>query len=188
MSAEPDIMVPDKYGQFGEVSAERLMATGAESIPCLLEPVLQQVGIAAVVGSSDTGKSAFLRELAVAISAGKREFLGLPLRARYRRAVYISTEDDERAVSYLLTLQKPSSRSSGRQFRGARLSFRYGKSHPAPRQLIGLETRRSGCGRCVCRHLQRLDEREQPCAGFPARVQSDRSAARVLCVVPASHR
>ena len=105
MSAEPDIMVPDKYGPFGEVSAERLMEAEAENIPCLWEPLLQQVGIAAVVGSSDTGKSAFLRELAVAISAGEREFLGFPLLARHRRAVYISTEDDERAVSYLLTLQ-----------------------------------------------------------------------------------
>jgi ABC-type phosphate/phosphonate transport system ATPase subunit len=67
------------------------MEAEAERIPCLWEPVLQQVGIAAVVGSSDTGKSAFLRELAVAISAGKREFLGFPLHARHCRTVYIST-------------------------------------------------------------------------------------------------
>jgi RecA-family ATPase len=93
------------YGPFGEISAERLLEAEAERIPCLWEPMLQQVGIAAVVGSSDTGKSAFLRELAVAISAGKREFLGFSLHTRHRRAIYISTEDDERAVSYLLRLQ-----------------------------------------------------------------------------------
>jgi RecA-family ATPase len=105
MSGESSITVPDKYGTFGEISAERLLEAEAERIPCLWEPMLQQVGIAAVVGSSDTGKSAFLRELAVTISAGKREFLGFPLHVRHRRAVYISTEDDERAVSYLLRLQ-----------------------------------------------------------------------------------
>lgn len=94
-----------RYGPYGEVSAERLVSSNAEQIPCLWEPVLQQVGIAAVVGSSDTGKSAFLRELAVAVSAGEGAFLGFPLNARHHRTIYVSTEDDERAVSYLLTLQ-----------------------------------------------------------------------------------
>lgn len=100
-TVEPQARGPDKHGAFGEVSAERLMAAGAESIPCLWEPMLQQVGIAAVVGSSDTGKSAFLRELTVAVSAGDKEFLGFPLRTRYQRAVYISTEDDERDFHHI---------------------------------------------------------------------------------------
>ncbi len=107
-----------RYGPYGEVSAERLVSADAEQIPCLWEPVLQQVGIAAAVGSSDTGKSAFLRELGVAVSAGEREFLGFSLRARHRRAVYVSTEDDERAVSYLLTLQNKLNNRHAADFAG----------------------------------------------------------------------
>jgi RecA-family ATPase len=97
--------VDDKYGQFGEISAEWLMATGVESIPYLWGQMALQVGVASMNGSSDAGKTALSCAFATAVSAGDSEFLGFPLRARHRRAVYISTEDDERAVSYLLRLQ-----------------------------------------------------------------------------------
>jgi hypothetical protein len=73
--------ISDKYGASCDVSAEQLMATGAGSLPCLWEQVLEQTGIAALVGSSDTGKSSFLRDSALVMSladptkvGGKRRY------------------------------------------------------------------------------------------------------------------
>ncbi|HEY9170301.1 MAG TPA: hypothetical protein VIN72_12485 [Lutibacter sp.] len=37
------------------------------SVPKLLNPFLQQVGLASLVGTSDSGKSTFLRQLAICI-------------------------------------------------------------------------------------------------------------------------
>lgn len=85
-----------------ETTATDLLRRKVESIPCLIEPIFQRVGLAAVVGSSDVGKSAFLRQLAFAIGTGEHEFLGWPIRAKHHSAIYASTEDDENATAYLL--------------------------------------------------------------------------------------
>lgn len=62
--------------------------------PKLWDPFLQKVGLASVVGSSDTGKSSFLRQLALSIALGKSEFLGFKLSPENNRVIYVSTEDD----------------------------------------------------------------------------------------------
>ncbi len=94
----PQVDANDNY----EITAEELLNRKVESIPCLIEPIIQQVGLAAVAGSSDVGKSAFLRQLAFAVASGEPDFLGFPIRAKHRSAIYVSTEDDEQATSYLL--------------------------------------------------------------------------------------
>ncbi len=88
--------------QQGEITAADLLRRKVESIPCLIEPIFQRVGLAAVAGSSDVGKSAFLRQLAFEVGTGQSHFLGWPIRAKHRSAIYVSTEDDENATAYLL--------------------------------------------------------------------------------------
>jgi RecA-family ATPase len=82
-----------------------LMQAGIESIPCLVEPLIPKTGIAIFGGSSDTGKSTFLRLLVIAIVSGADSFLGWKLCTTYKRALFIATEDDENAIKYLIKKQ-----------------------------------------------------------------------------------
>jgi archaellum biogenesis ATPase FlaH len=85
-------------------SAADLLRRDVEFIPCLVEPILPTSGISAVGGASDTGKSSLLRQLAIDVCTGDT-FLGFPMKSRHKRAIYVSTEDDETAVSFLLNKQ-----------------------------------------------------------------------------------
>ena len=71
----------------------------------LLDPILPRSGVVALIGSSDSGKSSLLRGLAMAIVSGKEEYIGFKLNARSRRAMYISTEDDEASLASLMRRQ-----------------------------------------------------------------------------------
>ena len=77
----------------GEVTFEKMVTTPGHEVQCLVEPFLQQVGLACLAGSSDTGKSTILRQLSMAVAAGDNHFLGWPLHSRHRSAIYVSTED-----------------------------------------------------------------------------------------------
>lgn len=91
----------DKFG----VSGETLINTKIDSIPCVIEPLFQKVGLACIAGSSDAGKSSFLRNLCMNIVAGKEDFLGFGINAVHKRAIYVSSEDDEHAINYLINKQ-----------------------------------------------------------------------------------
>lgn len=88
-----------------EYSAMFLLQQRVKEMPKLWEPYLPQVGLGCVAGASDTGKSAFLRQLALCVACGRSEFLGTSLRPSRRSAIYVSTEDDELATAYLLNKQ-----------------------------------------------------------------------------------
>lgn len=79
-----------------------LLKRKTEEIPCLLGNILPQVGLCAMAGSSDTGKSSWLRQLLICVVAGLSRFLGYKLYTRNKRAILVSTEDDEYAMSWLL--------------------------------------------------------------------------------------
>ena len=87
------------------ISATDLLNRKIEAIPCLVEPFLQKVGLACIAGSSDTGKSSFLRYLCMRVVSGQSDFLGFTINAEHKRAIYVSTEDDETAIAYLLYKQ-----------------------------------------------------------------------------------
>lgn len=89
----------------GFVSATELLKLNVTEIPTLVSPFLPKVGLAALIGSSDTGKSSFLRQLAFEVAYGNSTFLGFKINATYKSAIYVSTEDDELAVSVLLKKQ-----------------------------------------------------------------------------------
>ena len=106
-----------------EITAEDLLNRKVESIPCLIEPIFQAVGLAAVAGSSDVGKSAFLRQLAWAVGTGQQSFLGWKIHSRHQSAIYVSTEDDENATSWLLNKLNKSQRQNPADCRGLRFIF-----------------------------------------------------------------
>lgn len=88
-----------------EITADQLLSLKPEKIATLIDPFIQQVGIVCLAGSSDVGKSAILRQLAVAISNGDESFLGFRINARHRSVLFASTEDDQHATSFLLYRQ-----------------------------------------------------------------------------------
>ena len=77
-----------------------------EVIPTLLDPIFPKKGIILFAGSSDTGKSSFLRDLSVAIAEGRDKFLDYNLNSTFNRVIYYSTEDDDDSVAHLLYKQR----------------------------------------------------------------------------------
>ena len=62
-----------------EITGEMLLSRNIWEIPTLLDPLLPKSGLVCLAGSSDTGKSAFLRQLSMSVSAGSKTFLGMRL-------------------------------------------------------------------------------------------------------------
>ncbi|GIZ07908.1 hypothetical protein FUMI01_06350 [Flavobacterium sp. UMI-01] len=86
-------------------SAFDLYDLETEAIPKLLHPFLQKVGLASLVGTSDSGKSTFLRQLSLAIVFKQETFLGFKIDGTTHKVLYVSTEDDANAVSYAIRKQ-----------------------------------------------------------------------------------
>lgn len=106
-----------------EITGEMLLNRNILEIPSLLEPLLPKVGLACLAGSSDTGKSAFLRQLSMAVSAGQPTFLGMRLCSSHHSAIYVSTEDDETANAYLIGRQNKQLGLSPTALKGLRFIF-----------------------------------------------------------------
>jgi archaellum biogenesis ATPase FlaH len=87
------------------ITGEDLLNRKVENIPCLIDPIMQKTGLACLAGSSDTGKSMILRQLCIAVSLGNTQFLGWKLNTIHQAAIYVSTEDDSTATSFLLNKQ-----------------------------------------------------------------------------------
>jgi len=87
------------------ITGEDLLNRKVENIPCLIDPIMQKTGLACLAGSSDTGKSMILRQLCIAVSLGRTQFLGWKLNTIHQSAIYVSTEDDSTATSFLLNKQ-----------------------------------------------------------------------------------
>jgi RecA-family ATPase len=87
------------------ITADKLMSNEITEIPMLVGPIFQKIGIVGFVGSSDTGKSCFLRQLSIEIVAGSKEFIGFPINSTHQSVIYVSTEDDYYSLSALLKKQ-----------------------------------------------------------------------------------
>lgn len=107
--------------QDGLITGEQLLLMPYEKMRTLIEPILQQTGLACLAGSSDTGKSTLLRQLVIAIVTGATEFLGFLINAVYQSAIYVSTEDLESETIYLLKRQ--ASKYTPDQLKGLRYIF-----------------------------------------------------------------
>lgn len=105
------------------ITGEELLKQGGESLPCLIEPILQKVGLACIAGSSDTGKSSFLRQLCYAVASDANHFLDFRLNAQHHSAIYVSTEDDESAMRFLLKKQNKDWNANNEGFGRIRFLF-----------------------------------------------------------------
>jgi RecA-family ATPase len=74
-------------------------------LPKLLDPFLQSVGLASLVGESDSGKSTLLRQLCIDIALKKDTFLGFKLNAKQNKVLYVSTEDNPDSLSFSIKKQ-----------------------------------------------------------------------------------
>lgn len=87
------------------ITATEILAMKENEIPYLWKPFLGSQGLAALVGSSDVGKSSFLRQLAINVVLKKPDFLGHELNVRYGRVIYFTTEDNKNSINALLKKQ-----------------------------------------------------------------------------------
>ena len=97
--------LPQTENQIESLNALQLYHLKIDTIPKLLDPFFQQVGLASLVGSSDSGKSTFLRQLSLAIALKLDSFLNFPLNPKSNKVIYVSTEDDANSVSFAIRKQ-----------------------------------------------------------------------------------
>ena len=125
--------LPKKYDYV--VSATELLSMKEDFIPYLWENLIPQQGIAVLSGSSDMGKSAFLRFLSMAVASKKSEFLDQKLNVRYGRVIYFSTEDGKSATNYLLRKQMDDE-TKKEDLAGLNYIFNYNNAHKAIEQQL----------------------------------------------------
>lgn len=115
----------EQYESNLECTATGLLLRPLEVIPYLCEQLFQKTGLAALVGSSDSGKSAFLRQLALSVAADFFEFLEFRIESKHKSVIYYSTEDDENSLRYLLNKQYQGLRNQRNieDFEGLRFIF-----------------------------------------------------------------
>lgn len=87
-----------------EIRGSYLLQFKAEKMPTLIGDIMPTVGNICLAGGSDTGKSSLLRKLAIDLVSGT-VFLKWAIKANYRSAIFVATEDDQQATSYLLGKQ-----------------------------------------------------------------------------------
>lgn len=104
-------------------SATELLNRKVKKLPCLIDPILPKVGVAALAGSSDTGKSSFLRHLASSIVLDKADFLGWEIKADHNKVIYVSTEDDDYATSFQLSRFNMYRQLDSEEFSGLKYIF-----------------------------------------------------------------
>lgn len=75
-----------------------LLNMGIKSIPTLVDPIMPKVCLMALIGSSDIGKSTMLLQLSSDIALNE-EFLDFKINATHKSTIYVSTEDDQYAIS-----------------------------------------------------------------------------------------
>lgn len=105
------------------ITGESLINMNTKEFPTLLKPLFPKVGLIALAGSSDTGKSTFLRQFAIHVASEMDNFLGFTFNKTHNSAVLLSTEDDEYAVSYLLNKQNQRLGFPPEAFRSLRYIF-----------------------------------------------------------------
>ncbi len=82
-----------------------LLALGIIEQPTLVTPLIPKVGIVALAGMSDLGKSRLLLQLCMDIALND-EFLGFKIDAKHKSVIYVSTEDDKYTISNRLQIYK----------------------------------------------------------------------------------
>ncbi len=88
-----------------EISGAQLLSEACMKQEWLLKNLITKIGVGAIAGGSDIGKSALLRQIAIATVLGDDSVLGFEINAIHRSVICVITEDDRSAISYLLKQQ-----------------------------------------------------------------------------------
>ena len=107
---------------FEVISASSLLNDEIEQIPMLVHPLFHSVGLALLVGSSDIGKSTFLKQFCVSVVTGIK-FLGMEVNAKHKIAIYVSSEDDQMSTSFVLKKQNKEYNLSAKEVDGLKFIF-----------------------------------------------------------------
>ena len=104
-------------------SGAELIERDVEVLPTLLDPIFPKVSSVAIAGGSDIGKSTFLRQFAIAVSVGDRDFLGWTLNAEHNRAIVVSTEDFKDLMTITLKTFNKERRLPAEKYNGVSFMF-----------------------------------------------------------------
>ena len=102
----PSNQTVSSYAEKTIYTAPELIALKIDEQPYLASPVFPQIGTAVIAGKPGIGKSMLARQFSIHVASGMTEFLGLPLKIAYQRAVYVSTEDHVASTSVSLGKQQ----------------------------------------------------------------------------------
>lgn len=97
----PEVLNPDKV----VFNAVELMAMGNLEPKYLMHPIFPQKGSAVLAGKPDTGKSQFARQLCIQVALGHKKFLDFDLSPVHKRSIYVATEDNQEATTFLMSKQ-----------------------------------------------------------------------------------
>lgn len=86
-------------------NAVELMAMGNIEPKYLMQPIFPQKGTAVLAGKPDTGKSQFARQLCIQVALGEKTFLDFELNPVHNRSIYVATEDNQEATTFLVSKQ-----------------------------------------------------------------------------------
>ena len=99
-------------------TADEILKLGIKKIPMLVENLLQKKGVAALTGSSDSGKSYLLLFLSQAICGEPLEFLGHAIQRKVASVLFVCTEDSAEDICVRLN-----SSSLTQKFEKSKLRF-----------------------------------------------------------------
>lgn len=88
-----------------EATAKELVALGIQEMPMLWGKFIPKKSISILCGGSDCGKSTLLKDLALSIAYEKDNFLGFKLNHETGNVLYVSTEEQEDQLSFVLGKQ-----------------------------------------------------------------------------------
>jgi RecA-family ATPase len=106
------------------MTAQELIDNDITEIPWLWEKFIPLRGLTIISGSSDTGKSTFLRQWSLALVSGEADYLGHRLMPRFKSVIYVSTEDDILSLSPRLKEERNYFSTTG-DFSNLRFIFDY---------------------------------------------------------------
>lgn len=96
----------NEYNEVSQLNLDRdfitldvLLKRPILEIPFLLEKLLPEKSIVFLAGDSDSGKSLFYSQLAIAIITGKDNFLGLKLNTKNKGVIAVNSEDNLDAIT-----------------------------------------------------------------------------------------
>lgn len=121
LNYNPPLALPEHVSNFSRstervvkdcYTAKELREMNILEIPMLVEGIILKSGIMVLSGSSDVGKSTFLRQFALSVASCSDNFLGWKINAQHNKVIFVSTEDDSTAISYLLNKTIPADMSN----------------------------------------------------------------------------